>query len=179
MRLPRTLQPAPLLPRKIVLRIRLRSGFRLSRSGLRLLSRRGGRRFFGRVVLGLGRLVCGWRGGGLLARSLRGRGVLCRDRTRSLGALVLGRLVSHVFFLVTHLFSSFSTSIPRSLATVSNLAMSRRAPLRREVFSSSPVACRKRRLNASCLASISLTISSSSLRSCTSAAFTVSQPPRA
>ena len=59
---------------------------------------------------------------------------------------------------------SFSTSISRSRAT-SAASRCRASPSpTRAVFSSSPVAWRKRRLNASCLASISFATSSSSLR---------------
>ena len=96
--------------------------------------------------------------------------------------LVLRRLLDCVFFLVVS--SSISSALSRRrcrarLATVSSLATSRcEAPIP-AVFSSSPVACRKRRLNASCLASISFATSSSSLRLWTSAAFIRPRPPRA
>src|SRR5262249_14428445 len=130
---PRPLEPAPLLPGKIVLRVLLSRSLGLS-----------GRR--------------------LLGGSLHGRSLLLGDRTRVLRGLVLGLLaLVHVLFLVVrHFLSSLSTSIPRSRATVSIFATSRRVVPRRAVFSSSPVACRKRRLNASSLASISFATSSSS-----------------
>ena len=80
--------------------------------------------------------------------------------------------------LPSYFLSSFSTSIPRSRATVSSLATSRFVLPRRAVFSSSPVAWRKRRLNASSLASISFATSSSSFMLWTSEAFIRTPPPR-
>ena len=65
-----------LLDRRILSESLLRSRLRLGGS---LLSYRS---LLGSWVLdGLGRLIRGWCGGWLLARSLRGRGVVLRDRT--------------------------------------------------------------------------------------------------
>src|SRR6187549_3255032 len=129
-------KPPLLLPGKLILRIRLRlfrrsfllggrrfsfllRGRRLSLSGRSLLSFL----LFGRgVVAGRLRLVRGWRGGWGLARSLRGRVAILRDRTRGLSALVLSRslllrrLLSYVFFLVVrHLFPQLSIHVDPAL----------------------------------------------------------------
>src|SRR5215203_2845101 len=140
----------------------------------------------GKIVLGvgLGRSLFGGRG--LLSDS----GLLsCRGLLRGLsrGGLLdrllgLGLLSRLVFFslVVAHIRRvSFSTSMPRWRATVSSRAMSFFACPSRALFSSSPVACRKRRLKASCLASISFATSSSSFRLCASAAFITRRLPRA
>ena len=135
----------------------------------------------GRLVLSLRRLFRGWRGV-VLARSLRGR-VLLRDRTRGLASRPRrSSSVVSSFFCSSSLISSSALSQRRSRARARPSAAARRRVSRRPsraVFSSSPVACRKRRLNASCLASISFATSSSSLRSCASDAFIRPRPPRA
>src|SRR5690606_15569403 len=94
----------------------------------------------GELLLGLRRRG-GLLGSSLLRSELLGRG---------LGGLVLFLFGCHHF---RFLLSSLLTSIPRSRATVSRRATLRRDSRRAAVFSSSPVACRKRRLNASWRAS--------------------------
>src|SRR5215203_426104 len=163
-----SLQPQALLPGKIVL------GVGLGRS---LFGGRGLNSFLGGSLLGGRRLLSD---SGLLScrgllRGLSRGGLL--DRLLGLG--LLSRLV---FFslVVAHIRRvSFSTSMPRWRATVSSRAMSFFACPSRALFSSSPVACRKRRLKASCLASISFATSSSSFRLCASAAFITRRLPRA
>src|SRR6266508_3983413 len=78
---------------------------------------------------------------------------------RLLGRVHLGFRGPFLLWLVVLLFfghrrfSSFSRSMPRCRATVNRRATSRRAAPMRALFSSSPVAWRKRRLNASSRAS--------------------------
>src|SRR6266511_1305096 len=132
----RALEAAPLLRRQ-----RLLAGV-LGRAGL---------------LLGLGlfrRLL------GLRRRRLRlGLGLGGCTLGRLLGRVHLGFRGPFLLWLVVLLFfghrrfSSFSRSMPRCRATVNRRATSRRAAPMRALFSSSPVAWRKRRLNASSRAS--------------------------
>src|SRR6266511_3323274 len=132
----RALEAAPLLRRQ-----RLLAGV-LGRAGLLL-----GLGLF-RRLLGLGR------------RRLRlGLGLGGCTLGRLLGRVHLGFRGPFLLWLVVLLFfghrrfSSFSRSMPRCRATVNRRATSRRAAPMRALFSSSPVAWRKRRLNASSRAS--------------------------
>src|SRR5262249_17097129 len=108
-------------------------GFGIRRSLL------GGFILLGRLFLSLSLLL----GRGLLSRSLLGLGLLFG----SLVLLLFGCLV--LLFVCHQTLSSCSRSIPRSFATVSSRATSRRTSVIREVFSSSPVACWRRRANCS------------------------------
>src|SRR5215213_8573330 len=190
-RTPRPLQPPPVLPGHVRVVSRpgvLRGRLVMSVFPRRLFSRRGLSRFLGRgvgggivrSVVGRGRLLCGGRGlGGVENGGIAPARRLLRGRVGRSRHVLVRRL--YVFFLVVrhcYFLSSFSTSIPRSLATVISLATSRREAPMPAVFSSSPVACRKRRLNASRLASISCATSSSSLRLCAWPPFISPRPPR-
>src|SRR5262249_57575709 len=99
-------------------------------------------------------LACGGlnlRGRFLLLSLGFGRGLFGLSFLR-LGLLFRGLFLLLLFvslFFCHQFLSSCSRSMPRSLATVSSRATSRRTAVTREVFSSSPVECWSRSANCS------------------------------